>query len=55
MEGIQGLVLGQKLRHLAVWTGERKQIASRYLKELRELPLRLLEIVHNDHVSHFCS
>jgi dTDP-4-amino-4,6-dideoxygalactose transaminase len=52
MEGIQGLVLDYKLRHLDVWTAERKRIASRYLKELRGLPLRLPEIVHDDHVYH---
>jgi dTDP-4-amino-4,6-dideoxygalactose transaminase len=52
MEGIQGLVLEHKLRHLARWTVERKRIAQRYLAGLRDLPLRLPEVVHDDHVYH---
>ena len=30
MEGIQGAVLGVKLKHLPRWTGERRRVAMRY-------------------------
>jgi dTDP-4-amino-4,6-dideoxygalactose transaminase len=52
MEGIQGLVLDHKLRHLESWTAERRRIAERYLNGLRDLPLILPHVVHDDHVYH---
>lgn len=52
MEGIQGLVLDHKLRHLDDWTAERKRIAQTYLAELASLPLELPRVVHHDHVYH---
>jgi dTDP-4-amino-4,6-dideoxygalactose transaminase len=52
MEGIQGIVLDHKLRHLDAWTEERKRLAERYMAGLRDLPLGLPEIVHGDHVYH---
>lgn len=52
MEGIQGLVLDHKLRHLAAWTEERRRLARRYMEGLHTLPLGLPEIVHGDHVYH---
>ena len=52
MEGIQGLVLDHKLRHLDAWTDERRAIAVRYLEGLRGLPLGLPEVVNDDHVYH---
>lgn len=52
MDGIQGLILDHKLRHLGAWTEERKRLARRYLEGLRGLPLGLPEIVHGDHVYH---
>jgi dTDP-4-amino-4,6-dideoxygalactose transaminase len=52
MEGVQGLILDHKLRHLDAWTSDRKRIAKRYLDGLRGLPLRLPEIEHDDHVYH---
>jgi dTDP-4-amino-4,6-dideoxygalactose transaminase len=52
MEGIQGLVLDHKLRHLVAWTEERKRLARRYMEGLRSLPLGLPEIIHGDHVYH---
>ncbi len=41
MEGIQGAVLGVKLKHLAAWTAARRRIASRYAELLRDTPLKL--------------
>lgn len=52
MEGIQGLILDHKLRHLDAWTAERKRIAQRYREELGDARLALPEIVHDDHVYH---
>jgi dTDP-4-amino-4,6-dideoxygalactose transaminase len=52
MEGIQGLFLDHKLRHLESWTASRRRIAKRYLDGLRGLPLGLPEIEHEDHVYH---
>jgi dTDP-4-amino-4,6-dideoxygalactose transaminase len=52
MEGIQGLVLSHKLKHLDNWTNERRQIAKRYITELSDLPISLPLIVHDDHVYH---
>lgn len=52
MDGIQALVLGQKLPHLDDWTNQRRQVASYYADQLTGLPLILPEIVHGDHVFH---
>jgi dTDP-4-amino-4,6-dideoxygalactose transaminase len=41
MEGIQGAVLGVKLRHLENWTRERRRVAIRYHELLADTPLRL--------------
>src|SRR6185295_11785153 len=41
MEGIQGAVLGVKLRHLEAWTRERRRVARRYGKLLADTPLQL--------------
>jgi dTDP-4-amino-4,6-dideoxygalactose transaminase len=41
MEGIQGAVLGVKLRHLAAWTAARRRIARRYTERLGGSPLKL--------------
>src|SRR5580704_6204468 len=41
MEGIQGAVLGIKLKHLADWTRERQRVARRYGELLKDTPLRL--------------
>jgi dTDP-4-amino-4,6-dideoxygalactose transaminase len=52
MEGIQGLILDHKLKHLAAWTDERRALAKRYLAGLEGLPLGLPQVVHGDHVYH---
>ena len=52
MEGVQGLILEHKLRHLDDWTAARKRIASRYLSGLAGLPLGLPTVAHDDHVYH---
>ncbi len=41
MEGIQGAVLGVKLRHLDKWTQGRRRVAQRYHELLAETPLQL--------------
>jgi dTDP-4-amino-4,6-dideoxygalactose transaminase len=41
MEGIQGAVLGVKLKHLDNWTRGRRHVAHRYHKLLAETPLQL--------------
>lgn len=41
MEGIQGAVLGVKLKHLAKWTSERRRVAHRYHELLASTPLQL--------------
>jgi dTDP-4-amino-4,6-dideoxygalactose transaminase len=41
MEGIQGAVLGVKLKHLDKWTQERRRVAQQYHKALAGLPLQL--------------
>ena len=41
MEGIQGAVLGIKLKHLAKWTAERQRVAKRYGELLADTPLQL--------------
>jgi dTDP-4-amino-4,6-dideoxygalactose transaminase len=41
MEGIQGAVLGIKLRHLAEWNAGRRRVAHRYGELLTDTPLQL--------------
>lgn len=41
MEGIQGAVLGVKLKHLATWTEGRRHVARRYAELLADTPLQL--------------
>ena len=41
MEGIQGAVLGVKLKHLEKWTAERRRVAKRYTELLTGTPLQL--------------
>jgi dTDP-4-amino-4,6-dideoxygalactose transaminase len=41
MEGMQGAVLGVKLKHLATWQEGRRRVAKRYSELLAETPLRL--------------
>jgi len=41
MEGIQGAVLGVKLKHLQKWTDERRRVAHRYHELLKDTPLQL--------------
>jgi dTDP-4-amino-4,6-dideoxygalactose transaminase len=41
MEGIQGAVLGVKLKHLKKWTDERRRVAHRYHELLQDTPLQL--------------
>jgi dTDP-4-amino-4,6-dideoxygalactose transaminase len=41
LEGIQGAVLGVKLKHLAHWTRERQRVAARYAELLADTPLQL--------------
>jgi dTDP-4-amino-4,6-dideoxygalactose transaminase len=41
MEGIQGAVLGVKLKHLDAWTQARRRVAHRYHELLADTPLQL--------------
>ena len=41
MEGIQGAVLGVKLKHLDAWTAGRRRVAKRYAELLAGTPLQL--------------
>jgi dTDP-4-amino-4,6-dideoxygalactose transaminase len=41
MEGVQGAVLGVKLKHLEKWTSERRRVAHRYRALLADTPLQL--------------
>ena len=41
MEGLQGAVLGVKLKHLAQWQAGRRRVAQRYAELLADTPLRL--------------
>ena len=52
MDGIQGLVLGYKLKKLDEWTEQRKQIAIRYINQLADLPIKLPKKNNGDHVWH---
>lgn len=57
MEGIQGAVLGVKLRHLEKWTERRREIAAIYNRELFGLPGLTLptEAAESRHVYHVYS
>ena len=46
MEGIQGAVLGVKLRHLDTWIRERRRVAQRYHELLADTPLQLPREAH---------
>jgi dTDP-4-amino-4,6-dideoxygalactose transaminase len=53
MEGIQGAVLGVKLKHLDTWTKERRRVAHRYHELLAGTPLQLpLEADYAESVYH---
>ena len=52
MDGLQGVVLRHKLRHLDRWTGRRREIAERYRRGLSDLPLEVPTVRHEDHVWH---
>jgi dTDP-4-amino-4,6-dideoxygalactose transaminase len=52
MDGLQGVVLRHKLRHLDAWTRERKAVAGRYDSALKGLPLECPQVRHQDHVWH---
>jgi dTDP-4-amino-4,6-dideoxygalactose transaminase len=53
MDGLQGAVLGVKLKHLEKWTQARRQLADRYLVMLADLPLGLpVEAAGRRHVWH---
>lgn len=41
MEGVQGAVLGVKLKHLGRWTARRRELAHRYHRWLKDTPLIL--------------
>jgi dTDP-4-amino-4,6-dideoxygalactose transaminase len=41
LEGIQGAVLGVKLKHLEKWTRGRQRVAARYAELLADTPLQL--------------
>jgi dTDP-4-amino-4,6-dideoxygalactose transaminase len=41
MEGMQGATLGVKLKHLTIWTNERRRVAHRYHELLAGTPLQL--------------
>lgn len=52
MDGIQALVLRQKLARLDAWTAERRRLATRYLEALRDCPVHLPQNTNGDHVWH---
>lgn len=53
MEGLQGAVLGVKLKHLAKWTSGRRRVARRYHELLADTPLQLpREANHAESVYH---
>jgi len=54
MEGIQGAVLGVKLKHLDKWTEERRRAAKKYNELLKDLPEITLpkEMSYAKHVYH---
>jgi dTDP-4-amino-4,6-dideoxygalactose transaminase len=54
MEGIQGAVLGVKLKHLDVWTNKRRSVAEKYFEQLKDLQEIVLpkEMPYAKHVYH---
>jgi dTDP-4-amino-4,6-dideoxygalactose transaminase len=52
MDGLQGVVLRHKLRHLGAWTRARKALADRYDSALMGLPLERPQVRHQDHIWH---
>src|SRR5204863_318680 len=52
MDGLQGVVLRHKLKHIDAWTARRKALARRYQAGLAGLPLDVPEVHHQDHVWH---
>lgn len=52
MEALQGAVLRAKLKRLDAWTARRRELAARYQKQLADLPLRIPQVVNQDHVWH---
>jgi dTDP-4-amino-4,6-dideoxygalactose transaminase len=54
MEGIQGAVLGVKLKHLRFWTDQRRKVASKYKDALKDLNSIILptEMAYSQHVYH---
>lgn len=52
MEGLQGLVLSQKLPLVDSWTEIRRKYARAYDRQLAGLPLMLPRVVNSDHVYH---
>jgi dTDP-4-amino-4,6-dideoxygalactose transaminase len=44
LEGIQGAVLGVKLKHLAAWQLGRQRVAARYAELLKDTPLQLPQV-----------
>ncbi len=52
MEGVQGAVLGVKLKHLADWTNERRRVARRYNELLAGTPLQLPREVDGESAWH---
>jgi dTDP-4-amino-4,6-dideoxygalactose transaminase len=52
MDGLQAVVLRQKLRLIDRWTARRKDLAARYQAGLAGLPMAVPAIRHQDHVWH---
>jgi len=54
MEGLQGAVLNEKLKHLPEWTMQRRQHAAAYLRHLQNIPGLALPFAPdpNEHVWH---
>lgn len=52
MDGLQGMVLSHKLRHIEAWTTERKRLARRYQANLAGLPIDVPQVRNQDHVWH---
>ncbi len=51
MDGIQGAVLGVKLKHLSTWTEQRRAAAAYYAEQLKEIPHITLPFVDHDKVN----
>lgn len=52
MDGLQGVVLRHKLKHIDAWTARRKVLGKRYQDGLKDLPLDVPQIRNQDHVWH---